>query len=51
MQKFSVSSKDDLSYEIEADNMLVDGLMIKFATKETVGKGFQGSSGNLPPYY
>jgi len=42
LQKFSVSSKDDLSYEIEADNMLVDGLMIKFATKETVGKGFQG---------
>jgi hypothetical protein len=42
MQKFSVSTKDDLSYEMEADNMLVDGLMVKFSTAETVGKGFQG---------
>lgn len=42
MQKFSVSTSDALAYEMEADNMLVDGLMVKFATKETVGKGFQG---------
>lgn len=41
-QKFSVNSGDELSYEMEADNMLVDGLMVKFSTKETVGKGFQG---------
>jgi len=41
-QKFSVSTKDELSYEMEADNMLVDGLMVKFSTKETVGKGFKG---------
>jgi hypothetical protein len=47
MQKFSVSTKDDLSYEMEADNMLVDGLMVKFSTAETVGKGFQGSGGDM----
>lgn len=43
-QKFSVCSgdKDQLSYEMEADNMLVDGLMVKFSTKETVANGPKG---------